>query len=222
MRNAIVAAVLLPMTLPVVAELAINEICPRPEALDPNGRESGWVELCNTGDESVDLSGYELQRFNLGKKASAGKFGNLPSVVLAPGEYYVVYTSEEYDNAEDMGGDGVTVAEYDGLAVAPFKVNPKKFPMVRLLKGKKVLQTEYVPVDLKDGWSYSHRLVMPNATKGAANDTAGSVAYGPNVGPLFGVKHKRTVFDALPRPKSGEDYCVTLPVNLGGSPIFRT
>ena len=199
--------------LPLAAALRITEICPRPEEADPNGRESGWVELFNDGDAAVDLGEYELQRFNLGKKASAGKFSNLPAVSLAPGEYFIVYTSEEYDNAEDLGGDGFTAGTYDGLVVVPFKVNPKKFPMVRLLRGKTVLQTECVPVDLKDGYSYCNRLVMPNATKGAANDTADSVPYGPNIGPLFGVKHKRTVFDALPRPKAGEDYAVSLSVN---------
>ncbi len=200
--------------------LQITEICPRPEEADPNGKESGWVELYNSGSEAVDLGEYELQRFNLGKKASAGKFSTLPSAQLAAGERTVVYTSEEYDNAEDMGGDGFTARIYDGLTVVPFKVNPKKFPMVRLLKGKTVLQTEYVPVDLKDGYSYCGRLVMPNATKGAANDETGSIAYGPNIGPLFGVKHKLSVFDPLARPKVGEDYVVTLPVNpLGDTAI---
>ena len=201
------------LALPLAAALRITEICPRPGEPDPNGRESGWIELYNGGEESVDLGDYELQRFNLGKKASVGKFSNLPSAALGPGEYFTVYTSEEYDNAEDMGGDGATAAVYGGLAVVPFKVNPKKFQMVRLIQGKKVLQTEYVPVDLKDGFSYCSRLVMPHPTKGAANDTADSVPYGPNVGPLFGVKHKKTVFDVLPRPKSGVDYDVALPVN---------
>ncbi len=206
--------------LPLAAELRITEICPRPETQDPNGKESGWVELYNGGDESVDLGDYELQRFNLGKKASAGKFSNLPATTLAPGEYFVVYTSEEYDNAEDMGGDGITAAVYEGLTVVPFKVNPKKFPMVRLLKGDTVLQTEYVPVDLKDDWSYCSRLVMPHATKGAENDVTDTVAYGPNIGPLYGVKHKLSVFDPLARPKVGEDYVVSIPVNpLDGTPI---
>lgn len=208
-----ILALALSLSLPLGASLRITEICPKPEEADPNGRESGWIELYNDGEESVDLGEYELQRFNLGKKASAGKFSNLPSSTLAPGGYFVVYTSEEYDNAEDLGGDGITASVYGGLTVVPFKVNPKKFPMVRLLKGKTVLQTEYVPVDLKDGWSYCSRVVMPHATKGAANDTADSVPYGPNIGPLFGVKHSRTVFDVLPRPKSGEDYEVSLPVN---------
>lgn len=199
-------------TLPA-AGLRISEICPRPEAADPNGKESGWVELYNDGEESVDLGDYELQRFNIGKKASAGKFSNLPSATLGPGEYFIVYTSEEYGNAEDLGGDGFTAAVYDGLTVVPFKVNPKKFPMVRLLKGEAVLQTEYVPVDLKDDFSYCSRLIMPHATKGAANDKTDAIPYGPNIGPLYGLKHSLLAFDALPRPKSGEDYAVKLPVN---------
>ena len=114
------------LALPLAAALRITEICPRPGEPDPNGRESGWIEIYNDGEESVDLGDYELQRFNLGKKASVGKFSNLPSAALGPGEYFTVYTSEEYDNAEDMGGDGATAAVYGGLAVVPFKVNPKK------------------------------------------------------------------------------------------------
>ncbi|MCR5414483.1 MAG: CotH kinase family protein [Kiritimatiellae bacterium] len=205
---------------PAFAGLEITEICPRPEEADPNGKESGWIELCNNGTDSVDLGDYELQRFNLGKKAGAGAFGKLPSSVLAPGGRVVVYSSEEYDNAKDMGGDGFTVKIYDGVIVLPFKVNPKKFPMVRLLKGDEVLQTEHVPVDLRDGWSYAKRLVMPNATKGSENDATGSIAYGPNIGPLFGVKHKLSVFDPLARPKENEDYAVSIPVNpLDGTAI---
>ena len=63
----------LSLALGAAAELRITEICPKTaEAYDANGLESGWVELYNDGGEPVDLADYELQRFNLGKKASAG------------------------------------------------------------------------------------------------------------------------------------------------------
>lgn len=203
------------LALGAAAELRITEICPKTaEVYDANGLESGWVELCNDGEEPVDLADYELQRFNLGKKVSAGKYSRLPAQSVAPGGRFVVYTSDEYPNSEDEGGDGATVATYDnGYVVAPFKVNPKKFPLVRLLKGDEVLQIEYVPVDLVPGYSYCDRVIMPNPTKGAANDLTDAIPYGPNAGPLFGIKHSLSVFDPLPRPRAGEAYEVKLPVN---------
>ena len=213
-RNAVAALALIAVWA-ARAELRIAEICPKTsEVYDANGLESGWVELYNDGEAEVNLSDYELQRFNLGKKASAGKYSQLPEHMLAPGGRFVVYTSDEYPNSEDEGGDGFTVETYgNGYVVAPFKVNPKKFPMVRLLKGTEVLQTEYVPVDLPEGCSYCNRTIMPKATKGAANDLTGAIAYGPNAGPLFGIKHSLSVFDPLPRPSVGEAYEVKLPVN---------
>ncbi len=103
--RAFLLAAAISASLPLAAALRITEICPRPEEADPNGRESGWVELFNDGEAAVDLGEYELQRFNLGKKASAGKFSNLPAASLAPGEYFIVYTSEEYDNAEGLADE---------------------------------------------------------------------------------------------------------------------
>ena len=212
------------LALGAAAELRITEICPKTaEVYDANGLESGWVELYNDGEESVDLADYELQRFNIGKKASAGKYSRLPTHTVAPGGRFIVYTSDEYPNSEDEGGDGATVATYgNGYVVAPFKVNPKKFPLVRLLKGDEVLQTEYIPVDLVPGYSYCGRTIMPNATKGAANDLTGAIPYGPNAGPLFGIKHSLSVFDPLPRPKAGEAYEVKLPVNNYFGPAIES
>jgi len=214
-RNALAASLALGLAAPAGAELRITEICPKTaEVYDANGLESGWVELYNDGDAAVDLADYELQRFNLGKKASADKYARLPHVSLAAGGRFVVYTSDEYPNSEDEGGDGFTVATYgNGYVVVPFKVNPKKFPIVRLLKGAEVLQTEYVPVDLVPGYSYCGRTILPHPTKGAANDMTDAIAYGPNAGPLFGIKHSLSVFDPLPRPVAGEPYEVKLPVN---------
>ena len=105
-RNACALAAM-SLALGARAELRIAELCPKTaEVYDANGLESGWVELYNDGEESVDLADYELQRFNLGKKVSAGKYSRLPSHTVAPGERFVVYTSDEYPNSEDEGGDG--------------------------------------------------------------------------------------------------------------------
>ena len=207
--------------------LRISEICPRPDALDPNGKTSGWVELVNYGEEAVDLADYELVRKNRGKEAKAGKpKTNLKSRIVQPGERTLVYTSEEYANCEDLGGNGQVAVFENGVMVYPAKVNPKKFPYVQLYRGadetSKVLVDEFVvPVDLKDGWSVAarefadrtERLLLPNATPGAENDLSGAVAYGPNVSPLYGVKHSLSDLAPAPVAHEGEDYEVTLAVN---------
>lgn len=157
------------MAMSASAQLRISEICPQPattvngeavDAPDPNGKKSGWVELVNTSDQAVDLANYELQRFNRGKEAVAGKFDRLPSQTVAPGARVVLWTSEDYEN----GADGTTPAAYPDTAnggtmvVVPFKVNPKKYPIVRLVdysasESGEVVDTFIIPVDLAKGKS---------------------------------------------------------------------
>lgn len=165
-NSALIIAVL---ALPAFAQLRISEICPQPgttvngdtvDAPDPNGKKSGWVELVNTSDQAVDLANYELQRFNRGKEAVAGKFDRLPSQTVAAGARVVLWTSEDYEN----GADGTTPAAYPDTAnggtmvVVPFKVNPKKYPIVRLVdysasESGEVVDTFIIPVDLAKGKS---------------------------------------------------------------------
>ncbi|MBR4318103.1 MAG: lamin tail domain-containing protein, partial [Kiritimatiellae bacterium] len=132
------------------ASLRITEICPRPDALDPNGKEAGWIELTNTGSETINLKGYALIRWNRGKEDKKKNRRILCDRELAPGERTLIYTSEAYPNY----WDGEKVAVYDNdVMVFPSKVNPKKFPNVALYRvrddePKDILQTFIVPVDL--------------------------------------------------------------------------
>lgn len=148
------------VALPLAAQLRITEICPRPEVLDPNGRESGWIELTNTSEtETVSLADYSLIRWNRGKTDKKGNRKALPAGSLAPGERLLVYASEAYDNADDLGGDeGIRAyPSVNGgeIIVFPFKINPKKWPNVRLYKGNAVVDTFAVPVDIADGKSFA-------------------------------------------------------------------
>ncbi len=222
MNKKLLAATLTMAAAAASAELRITEICPSPAELDPNGRESGWVELYNDGDTAVNLADYELVRKNIGKVLKAGKKKkNLAKRSLAPGAYTIVYTSEEYDNAEDWGGDE-TVKVYDNdVMVYASKVSPKKFPVIALYKGtdsKELLQLERVPVDIQDGWSFCGRSIWRSPTKGVAN-AAADIAYGPNAGPLLGVDGVPSVFAPPARPRTGEDYAVRLPVNPLSDPF---
>lgn len=141
------------MAASLFATLRITEICPRPDALDPNGKEAGWIELTNTGDQSVNLKDFALIRWNRGKEDKKKNRRILCDRELGPGERTLVYTSEAYPNYWD--GEKVAVYEND-VMVFPSKVNPKKFPNVALYRAdqKTLLQTLIVPVDLPDDQSF--------------------------------------------------------------------
>ena len=136
------------------ASLRITEICPRPDALDPNGKEAGWIELTNTSEtETVNLKDYALIRWNRGKEDKKKNRRVLCDRELGPGERTLVYTSEAYPNYWD--GEKVTVYDND-VMVFPSKVNPKKFPNVALYRADQttLVQTFIVPVDLPDDQSF--------------------------------------------------------------------
>lgn len=149
------------------ATLRITEICPRPDALDPNGKEAGWIELTNTGDQLVNLNKYALIRWNRGKEDKKKNRRILCDRELGPGERTLVYTSEAYPNYWDGEKVAVFGPENDPngegyqkeVMVFPSKVNPKKFPNVALYRlkdgePKEILQTLIVPVDLPDDQSF--------------------------------------------------------------------
>ena len=166
------------------AQLRISEICPQPAAvhpttgevidqLDPNGKVSGWIELENTSaTESVDLANYQIVRTHRGKKVKDKPYSPsnpkndgtsmLPSRTIGPGERVLVYTSDEYDNDEEVDGIGLIVKEYDSpsgkMIVLPSKVNPKRFPMIQLYdytSGTGVVVDRFIiPVDLTKGYSF--------------------------------------------------------------------
>ena len=57
------------------------------------------------------------------------------------------------------------------------------------------------------------RVILPTITPGASNNRKGEIAYGPNAGPLYGIKHKVSDWKAWEQAKVGEDYPVTLALN---------
>ena len=157
------------MATSLFATLRITEICPRPDALDPNGKEAGWIELTNTSaTETVNLKDFALIRWNRGKEDKKKNRRILYDRELGPGERTLVYTSEAYPNY----WDGEYVAVYDNdVMVFPSKVNPKKFPNVALYRAdqKTLLQTLIVPVDLPDDQSFGpgdayNRIPVVNAS----------------------------------------------------------
>ena len=171
--------------LPAAAQLRITEVCPQPatehpstheviDALDPNGKVSGWIELENTSaTDTVDLANYQIVRTHRGKKVKDKPYSPdntkndgpsmLPSRQIGPGERVLVYTSDEYDNDEEVDGLGLIVKEYEtpgggSMIVLPSKVNPKRFPMIQLYdytSGSGVVVDRFlIPVDLPKGYSF--------------------------------------------------------------------
>ena len=140
---------------PVVTDdavLHISEICPKPAALDPNGVEAGWIEIHNTSDTfAANLSDYSLTTANRGSEIKAA--AALPDVLVRPGEYKVIYTTKEYP--KEGVNDGSTPFITNGIIVAQLKINPKKFPIVQLRKGKEVVDSFTIPVDLPDNSSFA-------------------------------------------------------------------
>ena len=204
-------------TASAFADVRINAVCPRPGARDDLGREYGWVELVNNGDSAADIGEYELVRVNRGKKLEPGaKKKNLAKLSLAPGETLRVWTSEEYPNCKDLGGSG-NVEVFDGRMVYPSKVNPKKFPFLALYhktsEFTNLVDAVAIPVDIKDGATFERDWSVD--TRYAWNIVFGgvSVPYGPNVGPLYGVKHDFSDLASTAMATSGAPYSVSLAVN---------
>ena len=245
------------------AKLRISEIMPKPSddleknlngrcGMDVNGLNSGWVELENISDEEVDLADYRFISVKRGKKTDIEGFGNFPSCKIGAGERFVFYTSDRYDNAkgnkdeaafENGSFDGTPVLygdELHNILVWGDKVNPKKFPFVRLYYApngeiEEVVDTVVIPSDIPEGYSIivgkakddegTRRWLCPTPTLGEENtDTSSLVRLGPNVGPLYENKKKKaskiaSEFDKPTAPaKLGEDYEIELSVNAVMNP----
>ncbi len=165
--------------LPVAttAVLRLREIMPKGSEtnLDPNGLESGWVEVENTSPDAwADLADYRFIRINRCKEVKSKGFGNFPTYLIPPGGRFVFYTSEMYPNGkgwveddEKVGLFGTKDADKKGkpypkfypnlnnILVWPDKVNPKKHPFVRLYHAPEdgemtIVDTVVVPSDLPE------------------------------------------------------------------------
>jgi hypothetical protein len=72
-------------------EVIINEISTNGNLVDNNGDYSDWIELYNSGNKKVDISGYGLSNeFYLPFKWKFPK-----DTIINPGEYLIVYASEK-------------------------------------------------------------------------------------------------------------------------------
>lgn len=70
------------------ATVVINEVCTSnvSNVKDDNGGYPDWIELYNTTDSSIDLSGYIIRK---GARSVKNEFIVSPGIILNPGDYYV-------------------------------------------------------------------------------------------------------------------------------------
>lgn len=108
---------LLALVSPVLAGLLVNEV-----VYDPSGSDDGleWIELCNSGSSSIDLTGYQIE--NAG--SSWTEVYTFASGSLVPGAYLIVgYGSSTHPgsfspNIQNGGEtDGIRVKDAGGTVL---------------------------------------------------------------------------------------------------------
>ena len=72
--------------------VVISEMMPKNKATMINGRLDDWVEILNLSDQKIPLDGWRL--------TCEGAF-NLSGIVIRPGEYLLVFSSEEFSVKDD-------------------------------------------------------------------------------------------------------------------------
>lgn len=143
---------------------------------DLNDFPDSWVELYNSGDNAVSLSGYKL-----GKSDDVPTAWPLPERMLQPGEHLLIYCDKVGSNTE-MGihtdfrlesGKGGAVFLFRGSDVADGLTELKKQPAPNIAYGRKT--------DGADEWGY-----MAEPTPGAPN--CGKVYAKALTEPVFSVE----------------------------------
>ncbi len=101
---------------------------------DGYGKESDWIELTNIGDAPIDLQGYYLSD----SVNNYTKWAFPTSTVLNPGQYLIVFASDE-NTIDPLGyhhtnyklsaeGEDVVLAAPDGTILSQFGPNGKDYP----------------------------------------------------------------------------------------------
>lgn len=101
---------------------------------DGFGEDSDWIEVRNAGDESIDLLGFHLTD----KSDDPTKWAFTESTVLGPGEYLVVFASNE-DTIDPLGywhtnfklsagGEYVGLADPSGVVLSEFNAGGAEYP----------------------------------------------------------------------------------------------
>lgn len=137
-----------------VFSIRITEICAKNDSIicDNSGKTPDYIELYNNGS-AVNLAGF---RITVGKNRSEP----LGDITLQPGEYRVIYLSNELNGLAigASGGDTVQLLDPNGSVVAQATTTAMEADQVMLLKG-------------------SDYTLSYDATPGFSNDAAGLTAF---------------------------------------------
>jgi spore coat protein CotH len=97
------------------AEVAINELMALNDSLlaDPNGQFEDWIELFNTGDQELDLSGWFLSD-TLGNPAK----WSFPAGTLLPAGGYLIVWADEDQNQEGLHANFKLAGEGEELILS--------------------------------------------------------------------------------------------------------
>lgn len=95
------------------ADLLINEILPNPAKDwngngDVSGMDDEFIEFYNSGNQSVDLSGYVLKDTVF--RSTPGEYEIPDGTVIRPGEFLVIFVST---SGVFQGNDGDSIKLYD-------------------------------------------------------------------------------------------------------------
>lgn len=89
-------------------QIFINEIFPDPIGAD---NDNEFIELYNSGNEAIDLNGWQLSD-STAKKFTIN-YGNIGSVVIFPGKYFIIY-SDKSKIALNNTGDSARLYQPNG------------------------------------------------------------------------------------------------------------
>ena len=107
-QRGLISLVLMSLTLNVQAEVLINEVM-----IDPDGTDgtNEWMELCNNGEEDVDVSGWIVQ--SAGTPPFTNKY-EIPAGTVIPTGGYLLLAPGTFNNLFQNGGsatDGVRILD---------------------------------------------------------------------------------------------------------------
>lgn len=102
--------------------IVINEIMPsnHETIFDEDGNASDWIELYNSGSESVNLAGFYLSDDSL--EINKWQFGNAP---IEPGSYLIVFASDKNKHTEywhtnfkiSASGEEIILSDSNGIII---------------------------------------------------------------------------------------------------------
>lgn len=95
------------------ADVLINEMLANPakdwnENGDISGMDDEFIELYNSGNESVDVSGYVLKDTVF--RSTPGEYALPDGTVIGPGEFLIIFVSK---SSVFQGNDGDAIKLYD-------------------------------------------------------------------------------------------------------------